>query len=83
MYHNAMLRYLNQDFYVDVDLEIHNDDPERRNHMTIKAKWRNIVAQCGFEPNKVVRFKIIDLIRDDEQTVDPNKPVMIPLIHMC
>ncbi|GJT67977.1 hypothetical protein Tco_1019457 [Tanacetum coccineum] len=64
-------------------LVFHANKPDRRNHMNIIAPWRVIRDQCHFDANKMVRFKLIESVRDPFQTVNPLDPVMMPLFHMC
>ncbi|GKC74430.1 hypothetical protein Tco_1120313, partial [Tanacetum coccineum] len=82
-FHNAYLVYDEECFNVDLDWVFHADMPDRKNHMTIIAPWRVIFDQCHFDENKMVRFKLIESVRDAFQTVNPLDPVMIPLFHMC
>ncbi|GKF13698.1 DNA-binding pseudobarrel domain-containing protein [Tanacetum coccineum] len=42
-HHNALLRYEQTLFYVDVDLEPHVERADNNNHMNIKTNWRDIV----------------------------------------
>ena len=82
-FHNALLRYKDKEFYVDLDLESHSDRPKSKNHVTIKSRWKYIVAKCGWEKDKMVRFKLVEEIPDVKASVHSRKPVMIPVFHMC
>ena len=82
-FHNAVLRFQDKDFYVDVDLESHSDRPKSKNHVTIKCRWKDIVAKCGWARDKMVRFKLVEEIPDVSSSVHSRNPVMIPLFHMC
>ncbi|GKB72621.1 hypothetical protein Tco_0934033, partial [Tanacetum coccineum] len=63
-FHNAYLVYDEERFYVDLDWVFHADRPDRRNHMNVIAPWRVIPDQCHFDANKMVRFKLIESVRD-------------------
>ena len=82
-YHNALLRYRDEHFYVDVDLEHHSDRPLSKNHVTLKCSWKTIVEECAWEDNKMVRFKLIEEITDSRASLSAGKPVMIPVFDMC
>ena len=83
-YHNALLEYHDgMQFYVNVDLEQHSDRPNSKNHVTMKGGWRDIIDMCDWKPNKMVRFKLIDIVRDENVSVSSRKPILIPLFHMC
>ena len=83
-YHNALLKYdQGLEFYVDVELQHHTDKPNSKNHVTIKGGWKNIVKECYWEPNKMVRFKLIDIVKDESVSLPSRKPVEIPIFHMC
>ncbi|PWA72131.1 hypothetical protein CTI12_AA275330 [Artemisia annua] len=82
-FHNALLKYKAKEFYVDLDVESHSDRPNSKNHVTMKYRWKDIVAKCGWEKNKMVRFKLVEQIPDVKASVHGCKPVMIPVFHMC
>jgi hypothetical protein len=83
-YHNALLRYNgDHEFYVDVDLEPHSDRPGSKNHVTINCQWREIIEECDWEKNKMVRFKLVDKIKDDKASLSSKNRVLIPVFHMC
>ena len=82
-FHNAVLKYKSKEFYVDVDVERHGDRPKSKNHVTIKSRWKDIVAKCDWEDNKMVRFKLVEEIEDVKASLNSSKPVMIPVFHMC
>ena len=82
-YHNALLRFREEEFYVDVDLEKHSDRPKSKNHVTINCRWKNIVEACNWEHNKMVRFKLVQEIADVRASVHSSKPIMIPVFDMC
>ena len=82
-FHNAILRYKKKKFYVNLDVERHSDRPNSKNHVTIKHSWKDIVAKCGWENNKMVRFKLVDEIPDVKASINPSNPVMIPVFDMC
>nr|GEX04934.1 hypothetical protein [Tanacetum cinerariifolium] len=52
-FHNALLRYEETLFYVDVDLEPHAERDDNNNHINIKTNWREIMHECDFKPNKM------------------------------
>ncbi|GKD27083.1 hypothetical protein Tco_1233297 [Tanacetum coccineum] len=84
-YHNALLRYEQTLFYVDVDMEPHAEWADNNNHMNIKTKWRDIVHECDFKTNKMVRFKLIydDDVVDILEMKDQLNPVKIPFFDIC
>ena len=83
-YHNALLQHTEaKEFYVDVDLVLHSDRPKSKNHVTINCRWSDIEMLCEWEPNKMVRFKLVDTIPDVRASLPSCKPVMIPVFHMC
>ncbi|GKA49626.1 hypothetical protein Tco_0742699 [Tanacetum coccineum] len=83
-YHNALLHYEQTLFYVDVDLEPHAERAHNNNHMNIKTNWRDIVHECDFKTNKMVRFKLIyDDVVDILETKDQLDPLKIPLFDIC
>ena len=82
-YHNAILRFMDEEFYVDVDIEKHSDRPKSKNHVTINCSWKNIVGACNWFDNKMVRFKLVDEIADVHASVHSRKPIMIPVFDMC
>lgn len=83
-YHNALLRYReDMEFYVNVNLQHHSDRPRSKNHVTINAIWREIVEECQWERNKMVRFNLVDFVIDDQASVSSRNPVIIPVFSMC
>ena len=82
-YHNAVLRYMEEEFYVNVEIEKHSDKPNSKNHVTINCRWKDIVQACEWWDNKMVRFKFVEKIPDIQASVNRRKPVMIPVFHMC
>ena len=83
-YHNALLQHTeDREFYVEVDLVVHNDRPKSKNHVTINCCWTEIVQLCDWEPNKMVRFKLVDTVPDVRVSLPKRKPIMIPVFHMC
>ena len=82
-YHNAILRFMEEEFCVDVDIEKHSERPKSKNHVTINCSWKNIVEVCNWFDNKMVRFKFVEKIPDVQASVNRRNPVMIPVFHMC
>ena len=83
-YHNALLQCEGRkEFYVDVDLEYHSDRPNSKNHVTINCRWKDIVNLCEWEPNKMVRFKLVDIVKDNRVSLPSRKQVEIPVFEMC
>ncbi|GJR79133.1 hypothetical protein Tco_0149918 [Tanacetum coccineum] len=81
--HNAIMRYDQTLFYFDVDLEPHSERADNNNHLNIKKNWRDIMHECDFKPNKMVRFKLIEDVIDILEMVNPLDPIIIPLFHIC
>ncbi|GJT30850.1 hypothetical protein Tco_0911125 [Tanacetum coccineum] len=66
------------------DKEPHVERADNNNHMNIKTNWRDIVHECDFKTNKMVRFKqIYDDVVDILETNDQLDPVKIPLFDIC
>lgn len=82
-YHNAVLIHDDETFYVNVDWEKHKDRPDSKNHVTIKTNWKDVEKRCEWDKDKTVRFKLIRMVKDENQIVNVRMPVMIPLFHMC
>ena len=73
---------------MDLKIQRHKKKPRRKlqkNHLTMIAhdKWKHINRKCRFRKDKMLRFKLIDLMTDLDATVDPEFPVLIPIFDMC
>lgn len=83
-YHNAILQHMeDMEFYVEVNVVPHSDRPKSKNHVTMNFPWSDIEMLCEWERNKMVRFKLVDKVRDNRVSLPGRKPVMIPVFHMC
>ena len=51
--------------------------------MKANDKWKHINRQCRFRKDKMIRFQLVDLMTDLDETVDPEFPVLIPIFDMC
>lgn len=76
------------DFEVELNIVFHKKKrgkKTRKNHvtMTAKDKWKHINRQCRFRKDKMLRFQLIDLMTDLDETVDPEFPVIVPVFDMC
>ena len=87
-YDNAIVRHGGLEFPVVLDVQRHKRKWGRKiwkNHVTMVAedKWKNINRQCRFRKDKMIRFHLVDLMTDLDETVDPEFPVLIPIFDMC
>lgn len=49
----------------------------------MKTKWKALSRECGFELNKMVRFKYVANVEVDDEVDQTGNQVMIPMFDIC
>ena len=79
MYIHALMKHQNVEYTMTVKMEFHTEEPDRTNHINIFGEWREFATECGFDYQKMIRFKYMYLLND----VDGPAMGQIPVFHLC
>ena len=82
-YDHAILHHRGAEYKVSLYLVRHRKKPHLKNHVIMKGKWNIISRECGFQINKMVRFKYVADVEDEEEVQQGDSPVMMPMFDIC
>ena len=78
-YTHALMKHRQTECMMEVKMEFHKENPERTNHINIFGEWREFAGACGFDYDKMIRFKYMYIMTD----LDGNVPDPFPVFHVC
>lgn len=85
-YDHAILRRMGDERRVVMKLEIHKENPSRRNHVILRTNWRILAEDWQFRLYKMIRFKLVGTTIDPLAEVEHDNddiPILVPIFDVC
>nr|GEU82893.1 hypothetical protein [Tanacetum cinerariifolium] len=82
-YDHAILHHRGVEYKIRLDFVRNRKKPHLNSHLVMKGKWNIISRECGFAQNKMVRFKYVADVKDEDEVRQVEFPVMIPMFDIC
>ena len=77
-YRRVMLIHQDIECEMTIRMDHHTEDPSRTNHVNVFGMWKEFAQECGFDYNKMLRFKYLHTLEGDHGEEDS-----MPVFHVC